>query len=244
MIVRRGQVRDEQGSEGRAAEYGAFECLRYSDAGGLTQYGAYVETLMPGSRSSERHWHEKEDELLYVISGEATVVEDDGAHVLHPGDAACWPAGVALRAVRRMTSGPTPRRPRRMSKRLELNATSLYPLHVFSVINRAGFRTITRARPANVQAHRRFPRDIAHSVSPHPRGGLAGRGASRRKGDGSRFSIHQLLENDSRPPFSREAPRTAAARSDFRHGLLEHIRADMSDLASHAREHATPVHGA
>jgi uncharacterized cupin superfamily protein len=23
------------------------------------------------------------------------VIEEDGAHVLHPGDAACWPAGAA-----------------------------------------------------------------------------------------------------------------------------------------------------
>src|SRR5712664_4262100 len=76
-------------------EYGASEWLRYSDAGGLTQYGAYVVTLQPGSRSSNRHWHEKEDEFLYVLAGEATVIEEDGAHLLHPGDAACWPSGVA-----------------------------------------------------------------------------------------------------------------------------------------------------
>ena len=72
------------------------EWLHYSDAGGLTQFGAYVETLAPGSRSSERHWHEKEDEFLFVLSGEATIVEDDGASVLHPGDAACWPAGTPI----------------------------------------------------------------------------------------------------------------------------------------------------
>jgi uncharacterized cupin superfamily protein len=95
MIVRRGQARDEQGSEGRAEEYGAFSCLRISDAGGLTQLGAYLETLQPGSRSSERHWHERCDELLYVVAGEVTVVEDDGEHRLGPGDAACWPAGAA-----------------------------------------------------------------------------------------------------------------------------------------------------
>jgi uncharacterized cupin superfamily protein len=93
MIVRRTQVRDEQGDEGRAAELGPFECLRYSDAGGIAQFGAYVETLAPGSRSSVRHWHEQCDEMLYVLTGEATVIEDDGPHALHPGDAACWPAG-------------------------------------------------------------------------------------------------------------------------------------------------------
>ena len=95
MIVRRGDARDDQGSEGRAAELGAFECLRYSDAGKLTQFGAYLETLPPGSRSSVRHWHEQCDEMVYIVAGEATVLEDDGEHLLQPGDAACWPAGVA-----------------------------------------------------------------------------------------------------------------------------------------------------
>src|SRR5215210_2962701 len=95
MIVRKGQPPADRGAEGRAEEYGAFERLRYSDAGGLTQFGAHVETLQPESRSSERHWHEEEDEFLYVLSGEATVIEEDGAHPLGPGDAACWPAGTA-----------------------------------------------------------------------------------------------------------------------------------------------------
>ena len=67
----------------------------YSAAGGLTQFGAYLETLAPGARTSDRHWHEVEDEFLLMISGEATVIEDDGSHVIGPGDAACWPGGVA-----------------------------------------------------------------------------------------------------------------------------------------------------
>jgi uncharacterized cupin superfamily protein len=95
MIVRKDEPPNEQGTENRAERYGAFELLRYSQVGGLTQYGAYVETLQPGSSTGERHWHEEEDEFLYVLSGEATVIEDDGPHVLHPGDAACWPAGTA-----------------------------------------------------------------------------------------------------------------------------------------------------
>ncbi len=87
MIVRKDQPPVDRGTDERT------ERLLYSDAGGLTQYGAYVETLQPGAGSSEGHWHEEEDEFLYVISGEATVVEGDGAHPLGPGDAACWPAG-------------------------------------------------------------------------------------------------------------------------------------------------------
>jgi uncharacterized cupin superfamily protein len=95
MIIRKGQLQDYQGTENQAERDGAFELLRYSQAGGLTQFGAYVQTLQPGSRSSDRHWHQAEDEFLYVLSGEATVVEDDGAHVLLAGDSACWPAGAA-----------------------------------------------------------------------------------------------------------------------------------------------------
>ena len=95
MIIRKDQVPVEHATEEGTQMYGASESLRYSDAGGLTQFGAYVQTLQPGSRSSDRHWHEEEDELLYMLSGEATVIEEDGAHLLHPGDAACWSAGTA-----------------------------------------------------------------------------------------------------------------------------------------------------
>jgi uncharacterized cupin superfamily protein len=64
-----------------------------STGGGLTQFGAYLDTLMPGGVSSQRHWHESEDEFLYVLEGAATVIDDDGAHDLGPGDAACWRHG-------------------------------------------------------------------------------------------------------------------------------------------------------
>ena len=95
MIIRKDQLQGDQGTENRAERRGAFELLRYSEAGGLTQFGAYVERLQPGSSSSDRHWHEEEDEFLYMLSGEATVIEEDGTHLLLSGDAACWPAGTA-----------------------------------------------------------------------------------------------------------------------------------------------------
>ncbi len=92
MIIRTGQP--PASSESDAAE-NSLESRRISEAGRLTQFGAYVHTLQPGSRASNRHWHEQEDEFLYMLSGEATVIEDDGEHLLVPGDAACWPAGTA-----------------------------------------------------------------------------------------------------------------------------------------------------
>lgn len=93
MIIRRDQMPVDRGTAQDEQRYGARESLHLTEEGGLTQFVAHVQTLQPGSRSSDRHWHEEEDELLYVISGEATVVEEDGPHALGPGDAACWPAG-------------------------------------------------------------------------------------------------------------------------------------------------------
>jgi uncharacterized cupin superfamily protein len=63
-------------------------------AGGLTQFGVNLVRLKPGVWSSQRHWHAKEDEFVYVLSGEVTLVEDDGETILRPGDAAAWKAGV------------------------------------------------------------------------------------------------------------------------------------------------------
>ena len=91
MIVRKDQARTKTRDE---PGFGAMATASFSDSAGITQYGAYLQTLQPGARSSTRHWHEQEDEFLYVVSGRVTVVEDDGPHVLEPGDAACWPAGV------------------------------------------------------------------------------------------------------------------------------------------------------
>lgn len=91
MIIRGGQPATTQRSD---AAFGAMSTARYSDAGGITQFGAFVQTLQPGAISSVRHWHEREDEFLYVLSGEVTITENDGKHHLQPGDAACWPAGV------------------------------------------------------------------------------------------------------------------------------------------------------
>lgn len=97
MIIRKGSVAPVTGSsypEGFDA-LGDYLAFPLSDAGGLTQFGAFTERLMPGARSSQRHWHEEEDEFLYVLEGELTVIEEDGEHRLVAGDAACWPRGVA-----------------------------------------------------------------------------------------------------------------------------------------------------
>lgn len=62
---------------------------------GLTQFGVNHLTLAPGAVSSRRHWHEGEDEFVYVVSGAVTLVDDNGAQELGAGDYAGFPAGAA-----------------------------------------------------------------------------------------------------------------------------------------------------
>ena len=66
---------------------------KLGDAAGLTDFGVNLVRLPPGKWSSQRHWHSEEDELVYVLEGEVTLVEDDGPHVLRAGDVAAWKAG-------------------------------------------------------------------------------------------------------------------------------------------------------
>jgi uncharacterized cupin superfamily protein len=65
------------------------------DVFGLTQFGVNLTTLAPGSASALRHWHAREDEFVFVVSGEITLIDDLGEHVLTPGMCAGFKAGVA-----------------------------------------------------------------------------------------------------------------------------------------------------
>jgi uncharacterized cupin superfamily protein len=66
------------------------QCL--GDAGGLTQFGVNLLQLAPGSWSSQRHWHSLEDEFVFVVAGEVTLVTDEGEQLLRAGDCAAFPA--------------------------------------------------------------------------------------------------------------------------------------------------------
>jgi uncharacterized cupin superfamily protein len=61
-------------------------------AAGLDQFGVNLTTLKPGAASALRHWHEKEDEFVYILQGEVVLIEDGGETVLKPGDAAGFKA--------------------------------------------------------------------------------------------------------------------------------------------------------
>ena len=68
------------------------ERKRLGNAVGLDQFGVNLTTLKPGAASALRHWHEREDELIYMLEGEVVLVEDDGETALKPGDAAGFKA--------------------------------------------------------------------------------------------------------------------------------------------------------
>ena len=62
------------------------------DVAGLTQFGVNLTRLRPGAASAHRHWHETEDEFVYILEGEAVLIENGGETILRPGDAAGFKA--------------------------------------------------------------------------------------------------------------------------------------------------------
>ena len=68
------------------------EKQKLGDAVGLTQFGVNVSRIKAHSKSALRHWHESEDEFIYMLEGELVLHEDSGETVLKPGEAAGWKA--------------------------------------------------------------------------------------------------------------------------------------------------------
>ncbi len=66
---------------------------RLARAHGLTHFGVNLTVIPPGGWSSQRHWHSHEDEFVWVIEGELTLVTDSGEEILRPGDCAAFKAG-------------------------------------------------------------------------------------------------------------------------------------------------------
>ena len=78
-----------------AAEMTGRHYRRLAPAAGLADFGVSHVVLTPGGISSQRHWHEEEDEIVVMLAGEAVLVEDGGETVLRPGDIAAFPKAVA-----------------------------------------------------------------------------------------------------------------------------------------------------
>lgn len=64
---------------------------RLGEVGGLRDFGVNLMTLPPGGWSSQRHWHSHEDEFVYILEGELTLIEEGGETMLRAGDCAAFP---------------------------------------------------------------------------------------------------------------------------------------------------------
>lgn len=68
---------------------------RLGRSAGLTAFGVNLSRIPPGGWSSQRHWHSREDEFVWVVEGELTLITDAGEETLGPGDSAAFKAGDA-----------------------------------------------------------------------------------------------------------------------------------------------------
>lgn len=66
---------------------------RLARSQGITRFGINLTVIPPGGWSSQRHWHSHEDEFVFVVEGELTLVTDAGEEVLRAGDCAAFKAG-------------------------------------------------------------------------------------------------------------------------------------------------------
>ncbi|MBV8106415.1 MAG: cupin domain-containing protein [Hyphomicrobiales bacterium] len=63
------------------------------DLFGLASFGVNLTTLKPGAMSALRHAHVKQDEFVYILEGEPTLITDAGRARLNPGMCAGFKGG-------------------------------------------------------------------------------------------------------------------------------------------------------
>lgn len=69
---------------------------------GLKNFGVNLTRIAPGGESALLHRHSKQDEFIYILQGQPTLVTDQGEIALSPGMCAGFPAGgVAHQLVNR-----------------------------------------------------------------------------------------------------------------------------------------------
>jgi uncharacterized cupin superfamily protein len=68
-------------------------CQRLARQAGLTLFGVNLTVIEPGAWSSQRHWHSHEDEFIWVVEGELTLITDGGEEILRAGDCAAFRRG-------------------------------------------------------------------------------------------------------------------------------------------------------
>lgn len=88
---------EQRNATGYPAEHAALVAGRWvrrlGPVHGLSDFGVSHVVLKPGAASSQRHWHEEEDEFLVLLAGEAVLVEEGLRSPMVAGDMAAFPKG-------------------------------------------------------------------------------------------------------------------------------------------------------
>ena len=87
------RVRPSNYPEPFASRMAGREKRALGDAFGLVNFGVNLTRLRPGAQSALRHAHSKQDEFVYILEGEPTLVTDAGRTKLAPGMCAGFKAG-------------------------------------------------------------------------------------------------------------------------------------------------------
>ena len=70
-----------------------YKQIKLGDLGGLTQFGVNKTILPPNSATAMKHWHEEEDEFVFIIAGSAILLDKYGEHKMNAGDCATFKRG-------------------------------------------------------------------------------------------------------------------------------------------------------
>src|ERR1700683_3503001 len=70
----------------------AQSCQRLARYAGLTQFGVNLTVIEAGAWSSQRHWHSREDEFVWVLDGQVVLVTNEGEEIFRAGDCAGFKA--------------------------------------------------------------------------------------------------------------------------------------------------------
>jgi uncharacterized cupin superfamily protein len=75
------------------------------DLFGLKNFGVNLTTLAPGGESALLHRHSRQDEFVFILEGEPTLITDAGEMQLGPGMCAGFPAqGIAHQLINRTSA--------------------------------------------------------------------------------------------------------------------------------------------
>ena len=71
---------------------------KLGDHFGLVNFGVNLTRLEPGAVSALLHWHSRQDEMIYVLEGQPTLMIGEDAWPLRPGDCFGVRAGTGVAA--------------------------------------------------------------------------------------------------------------------------------------------------